>query len=193
MPRQQDTPAMWDGVSMEEAFTIWTAIVTGHAACFWPFLRCNFGTRAFSVSGQLAVVVMFLYGAFYPCPAMVPFAALWLVLVILHRIITTIRRMRGWETHSLFSGVPWVVRSLFFWLNPRDLVATGACEPVLVLIAGTLLCTLSESLGFFVMAGSVSLAVRRLLERSIEEAQLRSIRDNEFEMQALMARYRGRP
>ena len=165
-------------------------LASGHAACCFVFTRMHFGPKAFEMAGPMAILMMFLYAAFAPCPAMIYFAAVWVALLIVHRMVTLIKGWQGWETHSYDDGNPWLVMAIF---RPKsDYIAKAACEPVLAIIAGTLLCLASEKLGFFVMAASVSLCVRRVIEHGIRESQYRAMRDQEFEMQARMERFHGR-
>lgn len=192
MARRQQSQTMGSGLSREDAFGLLYAGASGHATCFIVFTRRNFGQQAFAVKAPIALAIMLLYWAFAPCPEMRFFVAAWFVLLCFHRLVTLIKRLRGWEAHSRLAGESWMLQAIIR-PRPSDFVAKVVCEPVLAVIVGALLYQFSEMLGLFVMAGSVSLVAQRLIERGIENAGIQAMLDQEIEMRARMARYRGRP
>jgi hypothetical protein len=193
MGQEQSQDMMsWSPNLTKEKLSDWfTIALIGHAACFWVFTRKHFGHRVFEHAGPAAVVIMFLYTFAAPCPLMIVFAAAWLALLIMHRVVTVVKRRRGWETHSCDDGIPWLVEAIIP-PTPGDVVAKAICEPILLVMVGALLWLLSDTLGYFVMAGSLSVGGLRLIEHRIGEAEYIAMKDQEFEMRARLRRYRGR-
>ena len=164
-------------------------LVGGHSACFWPFMRKNFGVRAFYVHGLVALAMLIAFSASIPRPEPRLFLPVWLGLVIFHRGVSLHRQWKRIECHSNYDGEPWLANRLFGW--PSELAAKSFCEPLLLAVIGSLLFyALSEPLGLFVGLGSVSLFVKKTIERGIENAEIQVMRDKEIEMRARMARYR---
>jgi hypothetical protein len=165
-------------------------LVGGHSACLWVFLRKNFGFRAFHVTGIVAIAVMYVYALAAPCREMKLFFPAWLALIVFHRGVSLYRQWRKIDGHSMYDGFPWLAMLLF--RPPGEAIAKAVCEPLLAIAVGALLFyTLSEPLGLFIGSASVSLVIKRVIERGIENAEIQSMRDKEFEMRARLARYRS--
>jgi hypothetical protein len=165
-------------------------LVSGHAACVSVFIRRFFGVRAFRSAGIAALVVMYVYAVAAPCRAMRLFFPVWLGLLIVHRSVSLYRQWRGFECHSAYDGEPWAAMLLF---RPRsEHLAKGVYEPLLAIAAGGyLFYTFSATLGLFVGSASISLFLKRAIERGVENAEIQAMKDKEYEMRARIARYRN--
>jgi hypothetical protein len=184
---QQQQPQLVDKITPAQAFNVFYLCLAGYAACFWPFTRVNFGVNAFQISGLAAMAVMYLYAAFCPCPEMVLFFAVWLFLIVCHRIVSLRNEWRGWGGHSCYDGYPWLV----MWLKPHnEFIAKVLYEPVILLFTGLFLCRWSEPLGGFVLLGGLPIVIKKTIERGMEITQVRVMKDRAFELRARAARFR---
>ena len=166
-------------------------LVGGHVACLWVFMRKHFGVRAFHVNGLVAIAVMYVYALVAPCVReMRLFFFVWLALLIFHRTVSLYRQWRQIDGHSCYDGFPSLAMALF--RPPNEQAAKAFCEPMLAIAAGAwLFYTLSEPLGLFIGSASVSLVIKRVIERGIENAEIQAMKDKEYEMRARLARYRN--
>ena len=189
--RRQAQPQAPGTLTQAEAFGLLYRLISGHATTLTVFCRTQFGSRAFEINAPVALLIMFIYCVTVPCIGMLRFAAVWLVALIVQRATTFIFRLRGREFHSRDDGYSWLVQAIVR-PRPSDFVSKVFCEPLLALIAGALLGQLDPMLGLFVAAGGVSISLKRIVERGTAEAQYQAMRDQEFEMQSRMERYRSR-
>ena len=181
-------------ITNAQAFNILFFFLAGYAACFWPFMRKDFGVRAFHISGAAAMLVMLLYMAFRPCPEMlfVFRGSSWFVLVLYHRVAALRNASRGWEVHSTYDGDPWLVMRCL-WAKPSDdFSAKVVAEPIVLIIAGMVINGWSQPFAEFIFFGAVPLIVKKAIERGIENTQVRVMRDKAFEMRARAERFRHR-
>jgi hypothetical protein len=73
----------------------------------------------------------------------------------------------------------------------RESTATGIVEPVMCLVAGTLLYPLSHNLGWFILLGSLSFLLRNAIAGEVIRKRLERMRDAEIEQRYLAYRYKN--
>jgi hypothetical protein len=150
-----------------------------HASAIANVIRRDFGREALGWNSFLAMfVILFLYAGTAD-KAMLALLGVWFVCQVMQRI-RTYRLLRGGAIiHSRYAGYPYLAMKVPF---VRSLAtATGIIEPMMCLIAGTLLCTVSVNLGGFIMLGFVSFMVRNGIEKEIQRKRIERMRDAEIE------------
>jgi hypothetical protein len=180
-PHQAFTPSNMMGLA--------TMGVFGWAAVFWPFMRCRFGVRAFHANGLAAIVVMYLYGLFYPCPeAMLGLFGVWMLLIFVHRVEAL---AKGQHRYDYDDGDSWMANVL----RPRsEFMAKALYEGIILFFAGVVLFnTVSEGLGTFVGLGGVPLFIKATLERAMFEAKMREAKNMRYRMRAYAEYMRNHP
>jgi hypothetical protein len=174
---------------MRESFNLFYAVAKVHAMCFWPIIRCDFGTEGLGFAAFFAMILMLAVGALSRTPELFPYLGFWVVAVLCQRARTLRLVKQGLVGHSRYEGTPWLALRI-----PRmrtEARAKRLGEPVLCLLAGVALYPLSPGLGLFVMAGFLSLTVVDSIHRELERKRLAAMRDAEIEQKWLAARYRG--
>src|SRR5260221_7497558 len=91
-------------LSNKDSFNILYALAKGHATCFLPFFRRNFGSEALGVPGVIALVLMLLVGSFGRIPEMWPFLGIWMIAMLCQRASTMGAMRRGVIRHSRYEG-----------------------------------------------------------------------------------------
>jgi hypothetical protein len=163
-------------------------IALSHSTCLLVFLRCRFGTHFFGLNGLLAFLAIPVYAAFAHAPEMLVFFVVWLAALIVQRIWTAVVFRRGRMEHSRYGGWPWL--ALLCPFVRREQAAKCCVEPMICLLAGSLLMPLSPAMGGFVLLGTLSLLITLGFELQIESARLRAMRDAQIEHQQLAERFR---
>jgi hypothetical protein len=161
---------------------------SGWAWCLLPFLRCNLGTNAIGVRGIVAFIVMWAYAALAPCPELVPFFGVWLVVVIIQRLRTAQLVRRGVVMHSRYAGDPLVMKFLPF-------IGVGTAKLLEVMIcfaAGLVLGAYWPPLGGFVLIGAVAMVIMFSIDDQIIRNRQQAMRDAELEQRFYADLHRGR-
>lgn len=175
MQREEQTS---DKVTSADALGLVYLIAHSHAAALTPFLRRGFGTEAFHPGGLFAFVAMVLLTQGSWRNGMGVYLAAWVVALIYRRIETFRLRARGVVVHSRFAGVPWLAAKFRFI---KDTNQAKGFEPLLCLLAGAALCVVSQTLGFFVMAGFLSLGVCLCIEKFAVYRRVQQMQDAQIE------------
>ena len=165
-------------------------IVAGHVACLTPFMRRSFGTEAFRVHGPAAAVMIVMYGAMTGEWAMWPFFCVWVVMLLFQRILTAIDYRRGVVQHSRYSGYPSLAFTLCRFVK-KEVTAKGIVEPMICMLVGSAILPLNQYLGFFIMLGMLSFMMKLSIERTVNRARLRTMRDGHIEQRHLADAFRG--
>jgi hypothetical protein len=186
MPKnQQQQP---DPGNSFNVLSVFFFLVLGYECCFWAFMRRRFGVRAFSMGGPAAIVVMYLYALAYHCPVeMVCYFAVWMVLVLYHRIEAL---AWGQQRHSKDNGDTWMANIL----RPASpFIARAGFEPVILFGIGlTLWINVSQELGNFVMLGGVPICFQNCYEKLLWDQEARNLQDKQYNMRARAGRFDNR-
>jgi hypothetical protein len=185
MHDQQQTPN--EQMTVRGSFNFLYLAINGHATCFTPFLHYGFGSEALGVNGIAGLVVILLYIAFSGSPAMVTFLYVWLFMMLMQRIKTTMMRREGYVIHSRYDGFPFLAKKLV-----KSERAARGLEPFICAIAGILLMPYDEALGQFVLFGVVSLIARIAIQERIDNVAVQRMRDAEIEQRWLVEQNKSR-
>jgi hypothetical protein len=155
MPREQPKPKpIWEVPPPHKAIP---GIFRSYNLAFYPWLRKGQGVHAYRY-GLCTLILMFVYAGAAPCPELLYYMPVWLLLVLLRRP----DRAAG----STYAG-----RSIFGrWGESKGRMI----EPVFVGAVGVALLDYSEALGLFVIGGAVSL----LAWHSVEIGEINRMRIN---------------
>lgn len=139
-----------------DAFGILYLIAGSHAVAITPFIRRDFGAEAFNPYGLFAFIgLLALTEGRWATPMGIYFT-LWFFTLLYRRFESFRLRQKGLVTHSRYIGYPWLAMR---FKHVKTMEQARGFEPVICLLAGAALCLVSETLGFFVMAGFVSLGL----------------------------------
>ncbi len=160
-----------------------------HATTLAVFLRRDFGREALGLNAFLAMLLILVFYSLTADRAVFVFFVCWLAAQITQRV-RTFRLIRSGEIfHSRYAGTPWLAMTVP--LVRKESTARGLIEPLICLIAGALLCPVSENLGGFVMFGLFTFLIRNGIEREIVRKRVEQMHDAEIEQQFLANRFRN--
>lgn len=188
MQKQQPQTTPGDRVTMAGSFNGLNALANAHALTCTVFIRTDFGREGIGLHGLVAGLMILAYGSFLNCYPMFPFFLLWMLAVICQRIRQLINWRRGVVLHSRYNGYPWLAKRLF----PRmsELNARGV-DAFLCLAIGGLLAQFNQPLGWFVMAGFVSILFSEAVMVEFNRRRLQAMRDAEIEQRYLAEQYKS--
>jgi hypothetical protein len=170
-------------MGLSEQFNVLVGL--GQVAAFpaTAFLRRpgTWGERYAGPHGLAGVVAMFLFIGSFGDPVALGALYATLAMLAVHRVAGLGRPA---ETHSLYSGRP--------WLPGDELKVKGRAEPVLVLLAGLTVQAVSPGLGLWLVISAVGLALTHDHYRLRMAAEVRAIRDARIEGEALRDLYERR-
>jgi hypothetical protein len=129
-------------------------VIYAWSASIEVLLHRRFGERYLAVRGPAVIPLVLVYGACWEGRDIVPllcFLAAYLVMCARARVDTLARRKRGELGHSMYSGVPRLMKPFPRW---RESVVKRFAEPLLVLAAGCVTCAIDEPLGLYLILGS---------------------------------------
>lgn len=185
MTNQESMPG--DKLTMANTFNGAFMLAHAHALTCTVFLRTDFGKEGIGIAGLLSIFLILGWGSVSNSLPMLGFFALWLVAVICQRIKQLINWQRGAVIHSYYNGYPRLSKRLF----PRmsELNAKGA-DAFICLIVGGLLTQFDKPLGWFIMAGFVSIMFTEGMMVEATRRQLQQMRDAEIEQRTLAELYK---
>ena len=163
-------------------------IVSGHSACLTPFIRHSFGLECFRLDAIVALFMIVGYGSMGRHPEMLIFLYVWLGVMLIQRIVSTVRTRRGWIEHTRYAGYPWLAMKVPF---VRKELTARVLEPSICALIGGAICPFSEALGAFVMMGFLSLSIQTAIDRGLIRARVRRMQDSQIEQRMLAQRLRG--
>jgi hypothetical protein len=176
-------------VGVRHIFYLLYAVSKVHSMCFWPLMRCDFGTHALRFTAFFAMLLMLTFGSVCNIPQMLPYLVLWSLALCYQRGRTQRLVNQGVKWHSRYEGTSWLgLRFPFIRTQER---ARRLMEPTICCVVGVALLPLSLGLGLFIAGGSLSLAIVDNIHREFVRKQLMAMRDAEIEHRYLAARYRG--
>lgn len=179
-----------NGLSGKNSLNIVYALAKGHAMCFLPFLRRNFGSEALAGPGAIALIIMGAVGGLGRIPGMWPFLGLWGLVMLCQRASSERAKRQGVIRHSRYEGD--VDEKLTKRLGSRTAVKLVA-EPLACIIAGVCVGALglSHGLAVFIGAGALPLALVAVIDRQLDHKRMQAMRDAAIEQSYLAARFRG--
>lgn len=174
-------------LSRKDSFNAIYALAMGHAMCFLPFLRRDFGCEALGRPGITAFIMMILLAGLGVIPDLWPFIGIWMLAMLWQRLSTMRAMQRGVIRHSRYYG------DIATRLSKNPKIVKLAIEPLLCILIGACLeaggC--SHGLAMFVGIGAFSLGLVALIDRQVDDKRLQAMRDAAIEQTYLAARYRG--
>lgn len=179
-----------NGLSPHEKFNIVYALARGHATCFLPFIRKNFGSEALARPGAIAFVIMLVVGGLGRIDDMWFFLALWALAMLCQRTSSARARREGVIRHSRYEGD--VDEKAARAFGGRMMVKQ-IIEPLFCIFAGVCVeaMGLSHELAVFIGSGAFSLGLVAMIDRQLEENRLTAMRDAAIEQSYVVARFRG--
>ncbi|MCE9567400.1 MAG: hypothetical protein K8U57_35820 [Planctomycetes bacterium] len=111
----------------------------------------------------------------YSVQAMLVAVAATVVMLLVHRVKGIQLRWRGYETHSQYSGEP--------WLKGDERRVKSTYEPALCILAGGALMTVSFGLGMYAIVGAIGLSFTAALQEEAAKSRRRRMRDAMLEQQ----------
>lgn len=163
-------------------------LFNGHAITLTPFFRTNFGKEAIGLRGLVGFALIFLYGGFAGCPAMIGFFWVWLGAVIIQRF----KQLRNWRNgipiHSFYNGYPWLAYRLFPWI--KDEHNAKAAEGFLCAVIGAGIMPFDFLLGIYVMLGAISIIGSQSMIVGAYQKRIQAMADAEIENRYVAEEYR---
>lgn len=187
MPNQQHG-GPGDRLTLAGSFNGLHFLANAHALTCTVFLRTDFGREGIGIFGLMAGLLILGYGSFANCYPMFIYFLIWSVAVICQRIRQFSNWQRGAIIHSRYNGYPFVSKRLFprmSELNARSI------DAFLCLAIGGLLAQFSQPLGFFVMAGFLSIMFSEAVMVEGTKRRLQTMRDAEIEQRFLAEQYKS--
>jgi hypothetical protein len=174
-------------LSRKDSFNLLYVLAKGHAMCFLPFFRRNFGSEALGWPGLTAFILMLAVGSFGRIPEMIDFLGFWMIIMLCQRAWTMRQIMQGVVRHSRYDG------DVNTRLCRNPLTVKLIVEPLICVIAGVCIehARISHRLAMFVGLGAVSLFLVAVIDRQLDNMRLQAMRDAAIEQSYLAARFRG--
>jgi hypothetical protein len=163
----------------EDAFGLLYFLSNIHATSIATLIRRDFGREALGWNSFLAMFLIFFVYAATADAALLAYLGVWFFCQIMQRIRTFRLLRSGAVMHSRYAGYPYVAMHVPFVRSQTT--AMGLIEPMLCLIGGTMLCTVSVNLGGYIMLGFLSFMIRNGIETEIRRKRLERMRDAEIE------------
>ncbi|MBX3444186.1 MAG: hypothetical protein KF774_17415 [Planctomyces sp.] len=186
--QQQQSGGPGDRLTMAGSFNGLHVLANAHALTCTVFLRCDYGRDGIGLYGLISPLLILGYGSFANCGPMFVYFVLWVAAVLCQRM----RQFRNWRRgaiiHSRYNGYPFVSKRLFPRLT--ELNARGV-DAFLCLVIGGVLAQFSQPLGFFVMAGFLSILFSEAVMVEATKRRLRTMRDAEIEQRYLAEQYKS--
>lgn len=185
MNNQETTPG--DKLTMSNSLNGAYLFANSLALTCTVFLRTDFGKEGIGIAGLLSVFLILGWGSIGNSLPMLGFLAIWIVAILCQRIKQTINWQRGAVIHSLYGGYPWLSKRLF----PRmsELNARGV-DAFICFAVGGLLTQFDKPLGWFVIAGGVSILFTEAMMVEATRRRLQQMRDAEIEQRTLAELYK---
>jgi len=185
-PQQRSQPG--DMLTLGESFKSLNALAHAHACTVTPFLRTDFGSEGIGLHGLIGGGMILGWGCYANCYPMFIFFLIWIVALAIQRAKTFLNWRRGVIVHTRYNGYPWIVRRFFPRLSEPN---AKAVEAFACLGIGGLLAQFWPPLGWYVMAGFVSIMVTEAVIAETAKRRLQAMRDAEIEQRYLAERYKS--
>ena len=178
-----------DQLQMKDAFNLFYLLANSHATTATVFLRTDFGRDGIGVHGMFGFFMILLWGGMTNSYAMFVFLCAYLLAVLSQRMKTFANSRKGIIPHSRYNGYPVVSKRLF----PRmsELNARGLDAFLCLSIGGLLTFIADKPLGYFVMAGFLSILLSEGTTNELHRKRLQAMRDAEIEQRFLAETYKS--
>ena len=173
---------------MQGAANFMAIMLNGHAVTITPFIRTDFGKEGIGFRGLVGFALIFLWGGFMHCPAMIHYFWAWLAAVLIQRIKQFQNWRKGVALHSFYNGYPWLAFKLFPRIKTED--NAKAAEGFMCLAVGGIIAQFNPMLGAYVMLGFVSIIGSQALIVEAYKRRLQSLADAEMEQRYVADQYR---
>lgn len=160
-----------------------------HSTALSVPMRRGYGREALGMNGFGAMVILLVAWGADTTGIMMMYFWLWFCALLFQRLITVANRKKGIIPHSRYSGWPYV--AMAFPGVKRESQAKGIVEPLICLVVGVALFSVSEVAGAFFIVGMFSMAVVEGTHRRFDEVRVQQMRDAEMEAQHTASMYRG--
>lgn len=175
--------------SMAANFNLLLNFARVHALCLTVFVRRDYGREGIGMTGLGAFVLIPAYAGFTNSPPVLLFWGFWFLAVIGQRM----RQYRNWRNgvilHSRYEGYPWLAFKLFPRIRTEG--NAKAAEAFLMFAVGGVLTHFDKPLGWFVMAGFLSIMFVEAISVEITRKRLADMKDAQLEQQYLARRFRS--
>lgn len=161
MPQQQNNSTK---LTTGDSLGLIYLAANSHATAITPLIRSDFGMEAFHPYGLVALLLMLALTGGRWASGMGVYLAVWFIALIIRRIESFRLRLKGIVTHSRYRGYPWLAMKFRFI---KDVEQAKGFEPFMCFLIGAAICPVSETLGFFIMAGFISLGVCMCIDKFI--------------------------
>lgn len=185
-PQQRSQPG--DMLTLGESFKSLNALAHAHACTVTPFLRTDFGSEGIGLHGLIGGGMILGWGCYANCYPMFIYFLIWIVALAIQRVRTFLNWRRGVIVHTRYNGYPWLARRFFPRLSEPN---AKAVEAFACLGIGGLLAQLWPPLGWYVMAGFVSIMFTEAVMAETAKRRLQAMRDAEIEQRYLAERYKS--
>ncbi len=154
-------------------------------------LRTGFGQNYFGLPALFSLLLIPLWGTFFPDCSLTPLFGFWwgyVAMMLVARIDQFRRSSRGEVEHTRYSGLSRLHR-----LFPRasELVVKGSLEPVLVLIVGFGILAVSPPLGSYLIVAGISMMVTVRIAIMDDRRRLQELSDAAIEQRQLAQQFRA--
>ena len=177
------------GSSMAANVNLLLSFARVHALCLTVFIRRDYGREGIGMTGLGALVLIPVYAGFTNSHAMLLFWGFWFLAVISQRM----RQYRNWRNgvvlHSRYEGYPWLAFKLFPRIRTEG--NAKAAEAFMLFGIGGVLTYFDKPLGWFVMAGFLSIMFVEAISVEITRKRLSDMKDAQLEQQYLARRFRS--
>jgi hypothetical protein len=179
MATENKDPQQAKRVTNDELFNLLYKLADIHVSAIATLIRRDFGTEALGFNSFWAMVLIFVMYAATADQAMLAYLGIWLFCQVMQRA-RTFRLIRGGAIlHSRYPGYPYVAMLMPFVRS--QVTAKGIVEPIICLLGGAFLCSVSINLGGFIMLGFLTFMIRNGIEQEIRRKRLERMRDAEIE------------
>lgn len=185
-PQQRSQPG--DMLTLGESFKSLNALAHAHACTVTPFLRTDFGSEGIGLHGLIGGGMILGWGCYANCYPMFIYFLIWIVALAIQRAKTFLNWQRGVIVHTRYNGYPWLARRFFPRLSEPN---AKAVEAFACLGIGGLLAQFWPPLGWYVMAGFVSIMFTEAVIAETAKRRLQAMRDAEIEQRYLAERYKS--
>lgn len=138
-------------------------MLVAFAHIFTVPLRTRVGHAAYR-NTVFAIPMMLAYAVCAPCPEILVYCPIWILCVACRKVDRT--------QHSQYGGWPWLTG-----LFTKHELRARQLEPVFLGVFGVYLCTISESLGLFVLCGATAVMMILMTEMKIIRKQKEAFLD----------------
>lgn len=154
------------------------------------FLHRRLGSRAIGIEGACVIPLIMIYCLFWPEDDLEPmmwFLGGFICMTALARASGLVRRWRGTEFHTRYTGLPWL---MLIFTRTKELTVKRFLEPVFMFGLGGVTICVNPPLGWYLVFTGGGLAVSVLISEMHQQTRLMDMRDAAAEQRDLLERFR---